>query len=369
MPCPDPGRRQSLSRAPFPDRVAVVPSQFSRALLAWREQHGRTALPWQRPATAYRVWVSEVMLQQTRVSAVIPYFERFLAAFPDVCALAKASEDEVLHHWSGLGYYARARNLHRAAGLIVTQYGGRLPSDHEALMTLPGIGRSTAGAIMAMGFGKRAAILDANVKRILARCFLVDATGARGTRILWEHAERLTPDERAGDHAQAMMDLGALVCVARNPNCALCPVSKLCAAHRHAATDRYPPPTVRKARPGREKVCMVVTSRLGILLEKRPPVGIWGGLWSLPEAENLPAARRWLRARQHLVGTAVRCESLAPIRHEFTHFSLLLRPLRVCAQAPAGLVAEQRLLWYSGDRNIGIPAPIRGLLAHDGGAS
>ena len=260
---------------------------FARALLAWFDRHGRHDLPWQRDPTPYRVWVSEIMLQQTRVAAVIPYFERFTARFPDVDALAGAGLDEVLGLWSGLGYYARGRNLHAAARAVCANHGGRFPDTLEELVALPGIGRSTAGAILALAFGRRQPILDGNAKRVLARYHAVagwpgeSRVGAR----LWSLAERLTPCRRVGDYTQAIMDLGATLCTRTRPTCLLCPLADGCRAHALGDPVRFPAPRPKRAYPTREKLLVVMRDAGGrVLVERRPPSGIWGGLWSFPEA-------------------------------------------------------------------------------------
>lgn len=265
-----------------------MPDRFARNLLHWYDKHGRHDLPWHHNRNAYRVWVSEIMLQQTQVTTVIPYFEAFMARFPDVRALASAPEDDVLSHWSGLGYYARARNLHKAAKQVVMEFGGEFPADQETLESLTGIGRSTAAAILAQAFGKRATILDGNVKRVLARYHAVPGWPGQSAVLnkLWEHAENHTPEERVKDYTQAIMDLGAMVCTRNKPECKTCPVNDGCQAYNRDEVQRYPGPKPRKEKPEKTTWMLILEDTKGrILLERRPPTGIWGGLWSLPELD------------------------------------------------------------------------------------
>src|SRR5262245_24319196 len=250
---------------------------FARQLLAWFDRAGRKSLPWQQQPTPYRVWVSEIMLQQTQVATVIGYYERFLARFPDVRSLADASVDEVLHLWTGLGYYARGRNLHRAARQLVASHGGEFPESLEEMQALPGIGRSTAGAILALSRGRRHAILDGNVKRVLSRFFGVEGhSGVLAVeRELWALAEQCTPAERVGAYTQAIMDLGATVCVRSRPLCNACPSSEDCYARRHGLQSSLPTPRPKKARPHKTAHAIIALRDDGaILLERRPPVGL-----------------------------------------------------------------------------------------------
>ena len=327
----------------------MAATAFASRLLRWHAAHGRHDLPWQHPRSAYRVWVAEVMLQQTQVATVIPYYERFLARFPDVAALAAAGLDEVLARWSGLGYYARARNLHRAAQQIVEQHAGEFPRDFEAVVALPGIGRSTAGAILAQAFGARHPILDGNARRVFAR-----HAGVRGwpgepkvTARLWQAAEQRLPASRLADYTQAVMDLGATLCTSRAPRCAECPVAIDCVARAQRAVERIPAPRPRRARPQRvSKLLLIENARGELLLERRPERGIWGGLWCPPVA--MPRA---LKAR--VIGR------LPAIHHAFTHYDLELRPVRVRASAtprPGDWVKLRALSRY------GLPAPVRKLL-------
>jgi len=343
----------------------VKGSPIAAALLDWHRRAGRHDLPWQHPRTPYRVWVSEIMLQQTQVATVIPYYRRFLERFPDIRTLADAPVDEVLHLWSGLGYYARARHLHRAAALIRDGYGGELPASFEALAALPGIGRSTAGAILAQTHGVRVPILDGNARRVLARYFAV--AGARGERSaekrLWELAERCTPGQRVADYTQAIMDLGATVCVRRRPLCAQCPLAAGCQARRSGRQHQLP--GARRSGVRRlQRVFMLIALQdcARVRLERRPEAGIWGGLWCLPEFTSADAAAAF--ARQTLGVDGAPPQALPELQHAFTHFDLTITPLLVHCTRAADLVEEQRALWYNlrEPARVGLPAPIGALL-------
>ena len=342
-----------------------APDDFSRDLLAWFDRHGRKDLPWQHPRTPYRVWLSEVMLQQTQVRTVIAYFERFVEALPTLGALADAPLDRVLALWSGLGYYSRARNLHRAARICLERHDGELPRDFDALAALPGIGRSTAGAILAQAFGLRHPILDGNVRRVLARWH-----GVRGwpgesavQRALWLHADAHTPGERVADYTQAIMDLGATVCVRSRPQCAACPVAWGCVALRDGVTAELPTPKPSRALPTRETTMLIVRDADGrVLLEQRPPVGIWAALWSLPETTDATSAPDVLRERY-----AVRAESsaaLAGFVHSFSHYHLRVTPLVVAGARLPRVADDAACGWYARDewQALGLPSPVRRLL-------
>lgn len=339
---------------------------FAAAVLGWFERHGRKQLPWQVERTPYRVWISEIMLQQTQVSTVMPYYERFIARFPTVNALAAAPLDEVLHLWTGLGYYARARNLHRAAQMVVATHGGEFPNTLEAVQSLPGIGRSTAGAILALARGERHPILDGNVKRVLARYFGVE--GFPGETVvaqrLWTLAERCTPDSQVSDYTQAMMDLGATVCVRTRPLCAACPVNASCEARR---TDRQlvlPTPRPKKVRPSRAAIAVVLQRADGaVYLEQRPAAGLWGGLWSLPQFEDDAAARRWWV--EQIAAPVPEPTTLAPYHHAFTHFDLVLTPVLLRGAQPARIADEARHCWYdpAAPQRIGLSKPTVDLIA------
>ncbi|HEB57895.1 MAG TPA: adenine DNA glycosylase [Gammaproteobacteria bacterium] len=351
----------------------MSPKPFHRRLLHWFRHHGRHDLPWQSPRDAYRVWVSEIMLQQTQVATVIPYFERFMARFPDLASLASADLDQVLHLWTGLGYYARARNLHRAAGVIVAEHGGRFPTDFEAVLALPGIGRSTAGAILAQACDQRHAILDGNVRRVLARHRAIEGwPGQKAVEnTLWALAEELTPAEDVADYTQAIMDLGATVCTRSQPRCAACPVSEDCAARAEGRQADFPGRRPRKALPERHTRMLLLRDAEGqVLLEQRPPTGIWGGLWSLPECPPEADLHAWSRETLGVELDAVR--DGAPLSHTFTHFRLHIQPvharLRDTAHAPAaggGIMEAAARVWYNTrlPADLGLPAPVKSLLA------
>ncbi|MCC5795300.1 MAG: A/G-specific adenine glycosylase [Chromatiales bacterium] len=339
-------------------------------LLSWWARHGRHDLPWQQPATPWRVWVSEVMLQQTQVATVLDYFPRFIARFPGAVSLADAPVDDVLHLWSGLGYYARARNLHRAAGIVRDLHGGEVPLAFEPLVALPGVGRSTAGAILALAGGQRAAILDGNVKRVLARVFAVSGwpgAAAVGHR-LWVLAEACTPDQQVGQYTQAIMDLGATLCTRRRPRCGQCPFGRHCAAREAREVEAYPAPRPRRERPRRETVMLLVRDADGaVLLERRPDSGLWGGLWSLPELEDAGQAAEWCSARLGL--TPERLVAHPPLRHAFTHFELGISPLELrIATRPGAVMEGERWLWYKSGTSakVGLAAPVSRLLASIG---
>jgi A/G-specific adenine glycosylase len=339
---------------------------FARRVLDWFDRHGRKDLPWQRDTSPYRVWVSEIMLQQTQVKTVIPYFERFMAAFPDVQTLANAPEDEVLHLWTGLGYYARARNLHKAAKQVADQGAGQFPDTIETLCELPGVGRSTAGAILSIAFGERASILDGNVKRVLARYHRVDSWPGESAvhQRLWEIAEQYTPHERCADYTQAMMDLGATLCTRASPDCASCPLSLDCQALAHGDQRNYPGKKPRKALPVKSTCFLIVRNRAGeIWLEKRAPSGIWGGLWCFPEIDSVEKARAqcldWWSAE------AATVDVQRGFRHTFSHYHLDITPVLVELDAtPHAVMEASRQLWYNLRQppQIGLAAPVVSLL-------
>ncbi len=339
---------------------------FAQALLTWFDQHGRKNLPWQHPRTPYRVWLSEVMLQQTQVRTVIPYFERFIAALPTLEALAAAPLDRVLALWSGLGYYSRARNLHRCAQICMTQHAGELPRDIEQLSALPGIGRSTAAAILAQAHGDAHAILDGNVRRVLARYHGVH--GWPGTtdvqRQLWSFAEAHTPHERVADYTQAIMDLGAMICVRSRPLCAACPVSAQCIARRDNLVAELPHSKPSRSIPTRATTMLIVRDAHGrFLLERRPPTGVWARLWSLPECAQAESARDELDSRYAI--TARARHALASFAHVFSHYRLTITPLPMDLVNIAEHAADTPDLgWFSGNElgELGLPSPVRKLL-------
>ena len=348
------------------DARSPLHSPIAAALIDWHADAGRHDLPWQQDPTPYRVWVSEIMLQQTQVASVIRYYGRFLERFPQVRAVAEAPVDEVLHLWSGLGYYARARNLHRAAVRILEDHAGELPTGFAELAALPGIGRSTAGAILALSAGVRFPILDGNARRVLARYFAV--AGARGERAcearLWELAERCTPDVRIAEYTQAIMDLGATVCVRRRPRCAQCPLHEGCLARRTARQHELLAPRRPAFRPRRRAFMVVALEESGsVLLERRPESGVWGGLWCLPEFTTASAATAFIRDTLGVLEDVPR--PLAALEHAFTHFDLTITPLLVQCTGTTFLVEEGRGLWYNlrEPARIGLPAPVSTLLA------
>ncbi|GAB2515726.1 A/G-specific adenine glycosylase [Lysobacter humi (ex Lee et al. 2017)] len=341
---------------------------FATRLLAWFDTSGRHDLPWQHPRTPYRVWLSEVMLQQTQVATVIPYFHRFVDALPDLPSLAHAPLDRVLALWSGLGYYTRARNLHAAAQLCMARHGGELPRDVAALASLPGIGRSTAAAIAAQAWNDRHAILDGNVKRVLARVHAVE--GWPGTpaveRRLWTFAQQhvddpALPDARIADYTQAQMDLGATLCTPRRPACVICPLQDICVARLEGRQGELPTPRPAKVLPRRSAVLLALRDAEGrLLLQRRGPVGVWASLWSLPQFDDEAAADAWLA--RHAVA-ARELMWLDDVQHGFSHYHLTLRP-RLHATGTPAAVADDDMRWV--DRaaiaGLGIPAPVRSLL-------
>jgi len=337
---------------------------FSVRLVIWHKQHGRHDLPWQRTTDPYRVWLSEIMLQQTQVATVIPYYQRFLACFPDLAALAAAPVTEVMALWSGLGYYARARNAHACARAVMRDHGGQFPRDALLIGRLPGIGPSTANAIAAFCFGVPAAILDGNVKRVLCRHFGLPGYPGKPSveKELWRLAESLLPPRAAGTYNQAQMDLGATVCTRAKPRCSACPLAGTCVALQQDRVGQLPEGRPRKALPSRETRVLLLLDAGRALLESRPPSGIWGGLWSLPELpqEAQPMA---------YAAMALGCEvdsflALAPVRHTFTHFRLTLLPLLGHARLLPRVAehADQRWLARPELAAAALPAPIRKLL-------
>ena len=339
-------------------------SPIAAALIEWHARQGRHDLPWQRDRTPYRVWVSEIMLQQTQVATVIPYYNRFMERFPDVCSLADAPLDDVLHLWAGLGYYARARNLHRAAVRIRDVYGGRFPERFEDIAGLPGIGRSTAGAILALSRGERFPILDGNVKRVLSRYFGVTDEPSNGTTArLWRLSERCTPHRRVDVYTQAIMDLGATVCTRRKPLCAYCPLADGCFARRTGRQHEIPAPRRIRARSSRHVFMLIAMREDGsVFLERRAESGVWGGLWCLPEFDTAHAAH--LFAERSFRQARLEPQPLAKVEHAFTHFDLVITPLLAHCTGPAGIMDDARGVWYNARQpaRIGLPAPIRTLL-------
>lgn len=344
----------------------MTESDFAPRLLAWHAEHGRHDLPWQHPRSMYRVWLSEIMLQQTQVQTVIPYFENFLERFPALPDLAAAPADAVMNAWAGLGYYSRARNLHKAAQLCMSLHNGQLPQDFEALLALPGIGRSTAGAILSQACGARHAIVDGNVKRVLTRYFAIagDAASTVVDRQLWQVAESLLPETRMADYSQAIMDLGATVCASRKPQCPTCPLASDCAALAQGNVLDYPGRKPAKSVPVRETHVLLLRTASGdILLEQRPDKGIWGGLYSLPEAGDADQAARL--AEGFINREAPEPLLLPSFEHTFSHFRLTIRPLLWDACAAKMQIRDNaRMRWATPDElhQLGLPAPIQKLL-------
>ena len=343
-----------------------MPAQFHQRVLHWFDQHGRHDLPWQENTTPYRVWVSEIMLQQTQVKTVIPYYERFMARFPSVESLAQAPVDEVLHHWTGLGYYARARNLHRAAIIVYEHLNGQFPDTVEGLAELPGIGRSTAGAIVSIAFKQWAPILDGNVKRVLARHGAVPGWPGEAATLkrLWALAEGYTPEKRVADYCQAMMDLGATLCTRSKPRCSDCPLAEDCQALAADSQTDFPGKKPKKALPVRSTVFLMARDPEGATwLERRPPSGIWGGLWCFPEIADAAAAEQWCLDRWQV--EPERIDPWQTFRHTFSHYHLDIQPLLVSLpRAAQEVMATDEQLWYNLRQApaIGLAAPVVGLL-------
>ena len=358
--------------------ASSIVERFAPTLVAWQRVHGRHGLPWQQLGTgrdAYSVWVAEIMLQQTQVAAVIPFYRHFLERFPDVATLAEATPDEVMACWSGLGYYSRARNLHAAARRIVSQFGGVIPDDPDALESLPGVGRSTAAAIAVFAFGCRAAILDGNVKRVLARVFAIEGVPSNNATVrrMWALAEALLPARGAGQameqehYAQGLMDLGATVCTPRNPACTSCPFEPDCLAYRQGRVAELPHRAPRKPLPERRVAMLLITRGNEVLLERRAPTGVWGGLWSLPEAEPFEDPEEF-RTRVERFGEVITIESRTGFTHGFTHFVLHAQVVHACIREPlhekrlAASVDSMRWVNRTDALALGLPAPVRTLM-------
>jgi len=349
---------------------------FSEALLDWFKHSGRHDLPWQHPREAYRVWLSEIMLQQTQVQTVIPYFERFITEFPTITTLANATQDEVLHLWTGLGYYARGRNLHKAAQIIVELHKGTFPGNYADILALPGIGPSTAAAILAQALNQPYAILDGNVKRVLTRYHAISGwPGEKKIETqLWEIAKHHTPDHSAADYTQAIMDLGATVCTRSKPNCETCPISDGCSARQQGNPRDYPTPKKRTALPVKQTVMLLLQNSNGeVLLQQRPAQGIWGNLWSLPEisADIIEPEEIAHFSRLHFGCKIETSTTLTAFRHTFSHYHLDIQPLQCKVSTHTQCVMDSdTLVWYkcgpAEKRNPadkrGLPAPVKKLL-------
>lgn len=342
---------------------------FSKNLLNWFQQHGRKNLPWQENKTPYRVWLSEIMLQQTQVNTVIPYYLRFLKDFPDITSLAQAPLDEVLHLWTGLGYYARARNLQKTAQIICNEYAGNFPDSSEALQSLPGIGRSTAGAILSFANGQHHAILDGNVKRILARHYLIAGwtASSKTQKELWTLIEKVTPEKHCDDFNQALMDLGSSLCSRSKPQCQICPLNKTCKAYKKNLTKFYPNPKPKKIKPEKNTyLLMIMPEKDKVLLEQRPTQGIWGGLWSFPQCQTLDDIQLWLDNKQFSVKGNM--EFYPEFRHTFTHFHLNITAVKININTAATFAIHEGLnndfIWYQPSKalKLGMPTPITKLI-------
>jgi len=339
----------------------MAPEEFQFQLLKWFDEFGRKDLPWQHPANAYRVWVSEVMLQQTQVVTVIPYFNKFIHEYPTVAELANAPLDDVLSLWAGLGYYARARNLHKSAQLIAAS---GFPDNIDEVVSLPGVGRSTAGAILSIAFNKSHAILDGNVRRVFARFKGVEGWtgGTAVNKHLWELSEKYTPKSRCADYTQAIMDLGATLCTRSKPQCGICPLQDNCLALAQNKVQELPTPKVSKKIPVKHAVFLLLINKQGeVLLEKRPPTGIWGGLWSVPELTDKLELNVWVDKKCLVVQESV---ELSVRRHTFSHYHLDYLPILLKVDSLTNNVMEADLrIWYKhiDHKKVALPAPIKQL--------
>ncbi|MCW7549811.1 A/G-specific adenine glycosylase [Photorhabdus sp. APURE] len=337
--------------------------QFSTVVLDWYHRYGRKTLPWQLEKTSYHVWLSEVMLQQTQVATVIPYFQRFISRFPDVTSLAAAPLDEVLHLWTGLGYYARARNLHKAAQQIVEQHQGKFPTTFEDVVALPGVGRSTAGAILSLSQGKHFPILDGNVKRVLARCYAVEGWPGKKEveSSLWQISTNVTPVQEVEYFNQAMMDLGAMVCTRSKPKCEICPLNQGCIAYANHSWTKYPGKKPKQSIPEKTAYFLLMQNHDSVWLEQRPPTGIWGGLFAFPQFESIDLLNGWLA--QSGISHSEH-EQLTAFRHTFSHFHLDIVPIKINILSFAACMDENKGLWYNLQQpaTVGLAAPVEYLL-------
>ncbi|WP_115710131.1 A/G-specific adenine glycosylase [Legionella sainthelensi] len=340
--------------------------QFSKPLLLWFALHGRKNLPWQHPRTPYRVWISEIMLQQTQVQTVIPYFERFMQRFPDISDLAHAHEDDVLSLWSGLGYYSRARNLHHTAKLILQHHRGVFPNDRKLLNELPGIGPSTSAAILSQAFNKPTAILDGNVKRVLTRFFRIKGypEQAQVKKTLWELADSCMPQENCADYTQAIMDLGATCCITKKPHCSNCPLQENCLAFKHEEQHLYPTKKIKKSIPTQYQQLLVLHNEKGhIYLEKRPPLGLWGGLWCLPSIDTDKCPLDFIRVHYDLAGEHP--QRLLAFKHRFSHFHLEINALSIKTVYLGMQLSENQGQWFEKEQLnfLGLAQPTRKILS------
>lgn len=347
----------------------MTAEQFASELLSWFDKHGRHDLPWQEDRTAYRVWISEIMLQQTQVATVIPYYERFMQQFPDVQSLAAAHIDEVLHQWTGLGYYARARNLHKAAKQLCADYRADFPETLDEVMSLPGIGRSTAGAILALARNQHHAILDGNVKRVLSRFYVVEGWPGQKQveQQLWQHAEDCTPPTRSADYTQAIMDLGATLCTRSSPRCQDCPVSPDCQARQQNRIEEFPGKKPKKTLPVKQAFMLMLRDGKHVLLQQRPPRGIWGGLWSFPQPEirtdDHSSLKTWCSNK--LGYNIDDIQTWPEMRHTFSHYHLDITPIEATLKDHTNTVMESMdSVWYNTalPDARGLAAPVKRLL-------
>lgn len=351
----------------------LSPRTFQTRLLHWYDQQGRKDLPWQHNKTPYRVWISEIMLQQTQVNTVIDYFQRFIARFPDVETLAKAKEDDVLHLWTGLGYYQRARNLQKAAKMIVADHHGQLPDTLHDLENLPGIGRSTAGAILSIAWQKASPILDGNVKRVLTRLHGITEWPGEKTVLdtLWRLAERYTPKKRVADYTQAIMDLGATLCVRSKPRCFDCPFSIHCIAHAEGIEKNIPHAKPKKTLPIRQATFLIVQHTKQVLLQKRNSPGVWNGLWSLPELSGFSSLTDIKTHCQQQLKYKIQHMAFGDaFRHTFSHYHLDIQPVFIHIKPPLKKINNPKEMWYNlqQSQTIGLPAPVKSLLNQLGNA-
>jgi A/G-specific adenine glycosylase len=339
-------------------------SEFATKIIHWQKQFGRHDLPWQNTQDPYAIWVSEIMLQQTQVSAVIGYYQRFMSRFPNIASLANAEQEEVMQYWSGLGYYSRARNLHHAAQTIMDEHAGVFPQDFDAMQSLSGIGRSTAAAIAAFAFKQIHTILDGNVKRILARHFVIEGwpSSPKVEKAMWQLADTLLPKSDMVAYTQGLMDLGATLCTRSQPKCTSCPLIASCGAYAQGLTKSLPTPKPRKTIPQRHTTMLILQSGNEVLLEKRPPSGIWGGLWSLPEIDKLDIASEVALSRFGLVTEAD--EPLDLVQHSFTHFKLEILPQPLQVISKPHQLGSGALVWLALEDAIGaaLPSPVRNIL-------
>ncbi|MCW7763147.1 A/G-specific adenine glycosylase [Photorhabdus luminescens] len=337
--------------------------QFSAVVLDWYHRYGRKTLPWQLEKTSYHVWLSEVMLQQTQVATVIPYFQRFISRFPDVTSLAAAPLDEVLHLWTGLGYYARARNLHKAAQQVVELHQGKFPTTFEDVVALPGVGRSTAGAILSLSQGKHFPILDGNVKRVLARCYAVEGWPGKKEveSSLWQISTNVTPAQEVEYFNQAMMDLGAMVCTRSKPKCEICPLNQGCIAYANHSWTKYPGKKPKQSIPEKTAYFLLMQNHNSVWLEQRPPTGIWGGLFAFPQFESMDLLNGWLE--QSGISHS-KHEQLTAFRHTFSHFHLDIVPIKINILSFTTCMDENTGLWYNLQQpaTVGLAAPVEYLL-------